>query len=643
HGTGTATGGIVNFSTMVTDDKDQLVKLDTLAPGTEEAGKIVVTKWGVSGGHAMTIVGYNDSVCFDYNKDGKYTTDLDITADGVVDLRDWEKGAYLVANTWGTTFADSGFVYMMYKVGAEPIAQGGLTASNNVTAIRVANDYVTKLTYKIKIKHNIRSNIRISTGIANDSAATKPDFEYSLPLFYYQGGDHPLEGKFMSDEIEIGLDVNQLLSYLSGPVGKFFLIINSQGGSGKVTSFSLLEYRKLTQISEIKCKGENVEIKKGKTTLSILYKPTIADMRIETSQLPVAQANVPYITKLLASGGKGLYQWSLDTNTWTVTQAKDTFPAIATTSVKPNNLDDGVAEQKLEFPFPFYGTSYSTIYISTDGSIVFTPDFNYIRSPMILPQYRVITVCGADLTFEYPGDSIYFEGSKDSATIRWQTQRFWGKDDKVNIDCAVRLYPSGLIKFFYNKDFTNGLTGMAFGVSAGNNKDFQLLDIDNTAQIQDKALYALNPFKMVPGIVFTPDGTLSGTPTEANKAWKMVITCKDSVGLSKTKVFQFSTMPSIAIKKVILATTLSGINLSQRHGSLFINFTLKNSANVKVDILSVSGRTIATLTNGMVKAGLQNLQWNHLSGDQTIASSGMYLCKISVDNAMIVQKFAVIR
>ena len=33
----------------------------------------------------MTIVGYNDSIRFDYNGDGKYTNDVDQNEDGIID------------------------------------------------------------------------------------------------------------------------------------------------------------------------------------------------------------------------------------------------------------------------------------------------------------------------------------------------------------------------------------------------------------------------------------------------------------------------------------------------------------------------------------------------------------------------------
>lgn len=50
--------------------------------------------------HAMTIVGYNDNVCFDVNGDGVISPS--------------EKGAFKVANSWGSNWENSGYVWVLY-------------------------------------------------------------------------------------------------------------------------------------------------------------------------------------------------------------------------------------------------------------------------------------------------------------------------------------------------------------------------------------------------------------------------------------------------------------------------------------------------------------------------------------------------
>lgn len=53
-----------------------------------------------SGGHEMTVVGYDDSIWFDYNGNGQ--------------VEDAELGAFKVANSWGTSYRNDGFIWVMY-------------------------------------------------------------------------------------------------------------------------------------------------------------------------------------------------------------------------------------------------------------------------------------------------------------------------------------------------------------------------------------------------------------------------------------------------------------------------------------------------------------------------------------------------
>ncbi len=83
----------------------------TLPAGTPEAGKHVITLFPGIAGHANTIVGYHDSIRYDYNQDGQYTNHIDINNDGEVNLKDWEIGGLLITEGYngGVNWADSSF------------------------------------------------------------------------------------------------------------------------------------------------------------------------------------------------------------------------------------------------------------------------------------------------------------------------------------------------------------------------------------------------------------------------------------------------------------------------------------------------------------------------------------------------------
>ena len=136
HGDGSDEGGIITFAAGVFGTW----QTDVLPVGTENENQMVVTKWHTSVNHAMTFVGYNDSVRYDYNGDGKYTNDLDITDDGIIDMRDWEIGALLMVNSWGTGWGYFGRAWVMYNTLGYHHVEGGIWAQRTNT-IKVFESY----------------------------------------------------------------------------------------------------------------------------------------------------------------------------------------------------------------------------------------------------------------------------------------------------------------------------------------------------------------------------------------------------------------------------------------------------------------------------------------------------------------------
>jgi hypothetical protein len=258
HGTGAEKGGCLVF--CYNSSSSTIV---TLASGTPEGGKKALTKFGTSGGHAVTIAGYNDSVRYDYNGDNKYTNDVDVNNDRVVDVKDWEIGAVYMINSWGTSFGNSGKIYVPYRLCAET---GGFW-SNLVYGMRTDTTAAKpRYTYKISLSHDNRSLIRLRAGYANNGTATTPS-SGTLSFgkaFNYSGGVFPMQGT-SSEPIEIGLDVSRLAANLTAPTVTFFLIIDSKGGTGKVHKFSVMDYRNGAPVETV-CDQRDVEITKGSTS-----------------------------------------------------------------------------------------------------------------------------------------------------------------------------------------------------------------------------------------------------------------------------------------------------------------------------------------------------------------------------------------
>ncbi len=198
--------------------------------GEYEAGKLVWTRWNPTGfGHGMACVGYDDEVGYDVNGDGKITNDIDTNGDGKVTLADWERGAYIVANSWGAKWSANGRIYLLYSAMIDPDWKRG----NFLGRVEVCR-YQPRYTLKIKLACSERSNLKTHIGIAGDVKAEKAEHEIApevlngWPIFgkHHHPGSVPIAGPGKKEAIELGVDVSELLAKVAGDAdGKARLFI----------------------------------------------------------------------------------------------------------------------------------------------------------------------------------------------------------------------------------------------------------------------------------------------------------------------------------------------------------------------------------------------------------------------------------
>lgn len=95
-------GGLLAMDGRMGPREDRHLVTATIPEGEYRAGEDLWKTWGPAGyGHGLTCVGYDDNVGYDLNGDGLITNDMDINNDGKVTLADWERGAYIIVNSWG--------------------------------------------------------------------------------------------------------------------------------------------------------------------------------------------------------------------------------------------------------------------------------------------------------------------------------------------------------------------------------------------------------------------------------------------------------------------------------------------------------------------------------------------------------------
>ncbi|MGY8644139.1 MAG: hypothetical protein ACKVJU_23970 [Verrucomicrobiales bacterium] len=219
----------------------ELKKVTVTIPKDEHAaGEDVWTRWGPTGyGHGITCVGYDDEVGYDLNGDGKITNDIDVNDDGKVTLADWERGAYIVVNSWGEKWSKDGKIYLLYSAMIDPTWKRG----NYLGRVEVAR-YLPRMTLKLKLACSDRTDLRMTIGIAGYKDATAPEHEFApeafngWPLFGKGNAGHvPVVGPDDDTPIEVGIDLTSLLNDL-GPdkdgKGRFFLRLSRTDGSDAI-------------------------------------------------------------------------------------------------------------------------------------------------------------------------------------------------------------------------------------------------------------------------------------------------------------------------------------------------------------------------------------------------------------------------
>ncbi len=252
-GAGVATGGM---STV------------TIPSGEYESGKHIVKNWGPQVDHGTTWSGYDDSVGYDFNNDGQITNNIDINGDGIVDMKDWERGALIMLNSWGDGWKNSGTVYVPYR----------LLKINKMSAefYHIRKNYSPEKVMKIKMDYNKRSDLKLSIGISTDTSATVPEKTMVCHHFNYAGnGKVPMLGRWADGNIhdepmEFCFDLTDLMKNMdvSEPYDFYFKALAKRftDGDGTIYSVSVVDYASdesgeleyFADISELEINGGDI-------------------------------------------------------------------------------------------------------------------------------------------------------------------------------------------------------------------------------------------------------------------------------------------------------------------------------------------------------------------------------------------------
>jgi len=505
----------------------------TLPAGTEEAGMFVITSGSMSSSHSITICGYNDSIRFDYNGDGRFTNDVDINGDGIVDMRDWEIGGLIISETFfgATAWGNNGFCYLTYKAVAD-----GYFWNYLVHVMEVNHTYTPLLTAKVGLTHTRRGRIKVYAGVSTNMSATTPDHIMDFPIFNYQGGEQYMQGgtnNISNTSIEFGLDLTPLLNYVeAGAPAKFFLQVYENDpqniAHGTIDYFSILDYGGAIPV-EIACEQQNVGIiNNSVTTLSVIVTPTFSPVEISTGNIPPVVVMSEYSTQLEANGGSEPYRWYFDTD-YQTEQTHTEFPTGGTAT--SNN-----AAINLPFTFPFYEEEFSIVYMNSKGLLVFEPNFgttlpyaNVGLETQIFNNKRCITPYHTNTV---QATQMRYISNANSATFIWNTSV---------MNYAVTIYSDGSITFCYQQATLPHNTPYIAGVSDGDGENYTTVVFPNNFTVPQGLSYNFTRNSSPEDFVISLTGEITGIPIREYVDESIYIKVVDNNGLINRKTFSMST------------------------------------------------------------------------------------------------------
>lgn len=191
--------------------------------------KSIITSLPSSGSHAMTIVGYDDTVEVTL-EDGTAAT-----------------GAFIVCNTWGTGWGDNGRVYYPYHFFLSDRAGSVLSHDMVKVEVEVKDPSVV---FRVGVECDSRNDLAFKMGVADGPAKNAPLHDYSAGIAHYAGGDYPMQGNGQSSTIEFAFDFSAALDRVEEMAEpKFFLTVqrNRRGDKAatlcRLTRLDIYDYR----------------------------------------------------------------------------------------------------------------------------------------------------------------------------------------------------------------------------------------------------------------------------------------------------------------------------------------------------------------------------------------------------------------
>ncbi len=281
------------------------------------------------------------------------------------------------------------------------------------------------------------------------------------------------------------------------------------------------------------------------------------------------------------------------------------------------DVDDQYFSYTLPFAFPFYGTTYTTVYISSNGIVTFaetaaTGWSPYVDSVSGLASYKIIAAAWNDwYTSTTPRYDIYAynvsSGGNSGLAIRWDVFRYYTLSRTAQFE--MMLFNNGNIKFNY------GPASEAYGASTQGGD--VTIGLSNAGSTIASALMNRTPFSMnyLPSTTFTYNAGNYTETVSSQSDWIPANTIGNnsggasapgginavrSVNITATNVINNNIDSSV--KNVTAANlsinTVNGIGSGNPLTTAVNNLNAVNTTANNIEIDNTGILTVGSLSNG---------------------------------------------
>ncbi len=636
HFDGSKFGGMANFQIASGG-----MNLSRLPSNSYDEGASYITTFGTFVGHALTVVGYNDSIRLDRNGDGEYTNTIDIDGDHVVDLNDFEKGALIVANTWGKGWGDSGFAYVPYHLLGLYGKQGGLW-NKSVHIVETAKTVEPILTLRTEFSHSSRKSLRIMAGVSNDPDATEPEHILEFPMFHYQGTATPFYSHDGGDttRFELGLDISPLTDFIEtdGPV-RIFLIFDEKdawsGIDGKIYSMSV--YNQFNSKDSTLCSQTQVTVNSNSRTLMSVVRP-VRFNRIKIREVPklVAKPGDYVSLQMEVEGAASPYIWELLAD-YRIGFARAAVPDWGGSVLYNGQSGNPVSRVELPFKFRFFGKEYDHFSITEDAEVLFDQEvdaYPYAIDPgLVFQSIKQITGFGTDLDYYMENNTISVFTNDSLMAITWQAVAPTDEGG-VPVKIVGEFHPDGRIRFIYDqpeKLFPGG-TIKDLGVSYGDNRQLRKVSQFNTEKLVGVNSLVFNPYQYTKETKFDETGWLFCRPETNNTLYEIKVRVVDRNNRMSYSTVQISTQNLDSVQ-LLSENFPNPFNETTR-----FRIIVPQKSEVLAEIFDIRGAKVAVLCEGEFIPAEYEFSWNGTNSIGSRVGPGIYFCRLKIGDRIETRK-----